>query len=56
MRRKEMTMTTTMTEIREVDRDEIACVEGGGYDVGPFPICPPGWPWPHNGPIPRPSV
>jgi hypothetical protein len=48
MRRKEMTMTTTMTmtELREVDPDEMAGVDGGfagggcGY-INPSPL-PPG--------------
>jgi hypothetical protein len=36
-----MTMTTTMIVLRDVDRDEMACVEGGGgppTGVGPTSI------------------
>jgi hypothetical protein len=50
MRRKEMTMTeltTTMTELREIDLDELACVDGG-VDVdlpGERPPC--GFPPPY---------
>jgi hypothetical protein len=55
IRRKEMTMTTTMTELREVDRDELACVDGGvrvdpGF-IPPSPL-PPGSPVYQPGPVP----
>jgi hypothetical protein len=52
-------MTTTMTEIREVDRGEMAGVDGGNYTPFP-PIGLPGpWPpgpspYPHPGPNPGP--
>ena len=46
-RRKEMTMTTTMTELREVDRDEMASVDGG-YRPDPCGYIPP------SGPLPQP--
>ena len=53
IRRKEMTMTTTMTELREVDRDEMASVDGGvRVDPGfmpPSPL-PPGSPGYQPGP------
>ena len=45
--RKEMTMTTT-TEIQEVDRDEMACVDGGHL---PGQYVPP-WYVQENGPVP----
>ena len=38
--RKEMTMKTTMTELREVDLDEMACVDGG-FSVGGCGFIPP---------------
>jgi hypothetical protein len=44
LRRKEMTMTTTMIELREVDRDEMACVEGGFVGGGTNQLLP--WPIP----------
>jgi hypothetical protein len=52
MRRKERTMTTTMTAIREIDRDELAGVDGG-YHGGPIhtPIPHPIDPPIHGGPI-----
>ena len=43
--RKEMIMTTAMTELREVNPDEMACVDGGTYSDG-APGCgfhPLGW-------------
>jgi hypothetical protein len=46
MRRKEMAMTTTMTMtgLQELDRDEMACVEGGTYNQPPgCGFHPPGW-------------
>jgi hypothetical protein len=55
-------MTTTMTEMREIDRDEMAGVDGGNY-IAPGPTCPPipfppphavgpAWPPPLPAPIP----
>jgi hypothetical protein len=55
MKRKEMTMTTTMTELREVDRDEMARVDGGvRVDPGFIPPspAPPGSPVYQPGPVP----
>jgi hypothetical protein len=57
-----MTMTTTMTEIREIDRDEMAGVDGGfpgddhqGIKVSILPrLIPPGW-WPYPYPFPSPD-
>jgi hypothetical protein len=55
-RRKERTMTTTMTELREIDRDEMAGVDGGhgsddnlgtGTLTNPVLPLPPGW-WPYD--------
>jgi hypothetical protein len=52
--RKEMTMTMTMTALREVDRDEMASVDGGvrtdpGF-INPSPL-PPGSPVYQPGPV-----
>jgi hypothetical protein len=57
-----MTMTTTMTEMREIDRDEMAGVDGGflGDDHQGFklsnPIAPGWWPYPlpFHPPMPKP--
>jgi hypothetical protein len=46
MRQEEMTMTeltTTMTELREVHPDEMACVDGGYDEGGWCGTHPPGW-------------
>jgi hypothetical protein len=52
MRRKEMTMATTMTEIRAIDRDEMAGVDGGYYvDPSNPPFCPPYFHYPLRPPI-----
>jgi hypothetical protein len=44
MRKKEMFMTMTMTELREVDPDEMARVDGGFGGDGSNQILP--WPIP----------
>jgi hypothetical protein len=54
--RKEMTMMATITEIREIDWDEMAGVNGGDYvDPSNPPFCPP-YMWPYRYPLPPPIV
>jgi hypothetical protein len=43
MMRKKMIMMTTMTELREVDLEEMACVDGGYDEGGWCGFHPPGW-------------
>ena len=43
LKRKEMIMETTMTELREVNPDEMACVDGGYTEGGWCGFHPPGW-------------
>jgi hypothetical protein len=38
-----MIMETTMTELREVNPDEMACVDGGYTEGGWCGFHPPGW-------------